>query len=207
MGSFITLDINSITSILKTCHNCPTGNLAEVNFGESLAARIRSDLHSNIIFICCGLNIYPEGAIFWHSEEVSAAPQGHIVAGIRYSHSQTDSAVYNGTVAKQMSRAVLILSRDHPSIATPSIVSQSRPCSRPKTSVHTCESHSVVVSSCASGSFFKKKIPHVGNSLIFYHGLSVLSQLIPIGNEGSEFEASYMGDVPEFLDDDSLHLN
>lgn len=76
MGSFITLDINSLTLILKTCHNCPTGNITQVNVGESLASRIRGDLGHNISFICCGLNINPEGAIFWHSEEINPDASG-----------------------------------------------------------------------------------------------------------------------------------
>lgn len=80
MGSFITLDINSLTLILKTCHNCRTGNIAEVEVGESLASRNRGVLGHNIGFICCGLNINPEGAIFWHSEEINQDTSGNTVA-------------------------------------------------------------------------------------------------------------------------------
>lgn len=76
MGYFITIDINSLTLILKTCHNCPSGNIAEVNVGESSASKNRGDVGHNIGFICCGLNINPEGAIFWHSEEINPDTSG-----------------------------------------------------------------------------------------------------------------------------------
>ncbi|XP_068216684.1 zinc finger protein 681-like isoform X2 [Palaemon carinicauda] len=71
MGSFVTLDLQCFSYLLESCHNCPSGKLAEVSIAENLAVRVGVEIIRPITFICCGLIINAEGAIFWHSDEVS----------------------------------------------------------------------------------------------------------------------------------------
>ncbi|XP_045581223.2 zinc finger protein 614 [Procambarus clarkii] len=71
MGSFVTLNLQSLVSLLETCHNCSTGNAAQVITGDTLSVRLGSEVGRPFTFLCCGTIISSGGAIFWHSEEIT----------------------------------------------------------------------------------------------------------------------------------------
>lgn len=71
MGSFVTLSLKSLKSLMEACHNCATGNPAQVNIGDALSVRLGSEVVPPFTFLCCGTIISTEGAIFWHSEEIT----------------------------------------------------------------------------------------------------------------------------------------
>lgn len=71
MGSFVTLNLQSLVSMLEACHNCATGNAAQVSTGDTLSVRLGNEVVRPFTFLCCGTIISPGGAIFWHSEEIT----------------------------------------------------------------------------------------------------------------------------------------
>ncbi|KAK7076297.1 hypothetical protein SK128_014875 [Halocaridina rubra] len=72
MGSFVTLDLYCLSSLMESCHNCSSGKVARVSISESLAVRIETKVIRPITFLCCGMILNAEGAIFWHSDEITS---------------------------------------------------------------------------------------------------------------------------------------
>ncbi|XP_063585536.1 zinc finger protein 300-like [Penaeus indicus] len=71
MGSFVTLDLQSLMKLLETCHNCLSGKPPQVTIEETLSKKLRNDVVRPFTFMCCGVIVKTEGAIFWHSDEIT----------------------------------------------------------------------------------------------------------------------------------------
>ncbi|KAK3865210.1 hypothetical protein Pcinc_029170 [Petrolisthes cinctipes] len=63
MGSFVTLNKQSLKTLLEACHNCAKGNIALVCIGNTLPERLGTTVLHPITFTCCGLIVSAEETV------------------------------------------------------------------------------------------------------------------------------------------------
>ncbi|XP_042228179.1 zinc finger protein 300-like isoform X2 [Homarus americanus] len=71
MELYLTVTTYSTSSILPSGATKVSGNAAQVSIGDTSSVRLGNEAVRPFTFLCCETIVSSEGAIFWHSEEIT----------------------------------------------------------------------------------------------------------------------------------------